>query len=262
MINFTLDQWHAWITAFLWPFARLLALIGVAPVFGESSAPALAKIGLAAVLAVAIAPSLPPMPAVPPDSYQGLWILAQQIFIGIAMGFCMRLCFAAVQTAGDFIGLQMGLSLATIFDPTTQANTEVLARLFNILAMLVFLSVNGHLMMLALLMKTFTILPIGTPVLNPEGWAMVAQLGSKIFSSGLLLALPLIAALLTIHLVMGILNRAAPQLSVFAVGFPITLLTGVVLLAVALPQSTGFLSAFFEETVNTMGRIANVLAGT
>jgi flagellar biosynthetic protein FliR len=202
------------------------------------------------------------MPAVPPASYEGLWILAQQVFIGIAMGFSMRVCFAAVQTAGDFVGLQMGLSLATIFDPTTQANTEVLARLFNILAMLVFLSINGHLLVLGMLVKTFTVLPIGTPVLNPEGWAAVAQLGSRIFSSGLLLALPLIAALLTIQLAMGILNRAAPQLSVFAVGFPITLLAGVVLLAVVLPQSTGFLAEFFQQSVNAMERIASLLAGT
>ncbi|AOB31048.1 flagellar biosynthesis protein FliR [Bordetella sp. H567] len=262
MITFTLDQWYGWIDTFLWPFARLLAMIGVAPLFGETSAPPMTKVGLAAVLAVAISPSLPPMPAVAPGSLAGLWVLAQQIFIGIGVGFCMRVCFAAVQTAGDFIGLQMGLSLATIFDPTTQANTEVLARLFNILAMLVFLSVNGHLMMLAMLVKTFTILPIGTQTLNPEGWVMVAQLGSKVFSSGLLLALPLIAALLIIHLAMGMLNRAAPQLSVFAVGFPITLIAGVVLLAVALPQSTGFLAALFQEGIEAMERMAGLLAGT
>jgi flagellar biosynthetic protein FliR len=262
MISFTLDQWYGWINTFLWPFARLLALIGVAPLLGESATPPMTKVGLAAILAVAIAPSLPPMPAVAPASYEGLLILAQQVFIGIAMGFCMRICFAAVQTAGDFVGLQMGLSLATIFDPTTQANTEVLARLFNILAMLVFLSVNGHLLMLGMLVKTFTVLPIGTPVLNAEGWAAVAQLGSQIFSVGLLLALPLIAALLIIQLAMGILNRAAPQLSVFAVGFPITLMSGVVLLAVALPQSTGFLAAFFEQSVNAMEQVASLLAGS
>lgn len=262
MITFTLDQWYGWINTFLWPFARLLALIGVAPLLGETSAPRTTKIGLAAVLAMAISPSLPAMPAVPPGSLAGLWILAQQIFIGVSMGFCMRVCFAAVQTAGDFVGLQMGLSLATIFDPTTQANTEVLARLFNILAMLIFLSVNGHLLMLGMLVKTFTILPIGTQTLNPEGWAMVAQLGSKVFSSGLLLALPLIAALLVIQLAMGILNRAAPQLSVFAVGFPITLISGVVLLAVVLPQSTSFLSALFQEGVDIMQRLAGLLAGT
>lgn len=262
MITFTLDQWYGWINTFLWPFARLLALIGVAPLFGETSAPRTTKIGLAAILAIVISPSLPPMPTVAPGSLAGLWILAQQVFIGVAMGFCMRVCFAAVQTAGDFVGLQMGLSLATIFDPTTQANTEVLARLFNILAMLMFLSVNGHLMMLGMLVKTFTILPIGTPALNPGGWSMVAQLGSKIFSSGLLLALPLIASLLAIQLALGILNRAAPQLSVFAVGFPLTLIAGVLLLAVALPQSTGFLSGLFQEGINAMERLAGLLGGT
>lgn len=260
MITFTLDQWYGWINTFVWPFTRLLALIGIAPLFGESSAPRTTKIGLAAVLAVAIAPSLPPMPAVAPGSLAGLWILAQQIFIGIAMGFCMRVCFAAVQTAGDFVGLQMGLSLATIFDPTTQANTEVLARLFNILAMLTFLSVNGHLLMLGMLVKTFTLVPIGTASLHSDGWLMVAQLGTKIFSSGLLLALPLLASLLAIQLALGILNRAAPQLSVFAVGFPITLTAGVVLLAVALPQSTVSLAELFQEGVNAMERLAGLLA--
>ncbi|ARP81449.1 flagellar biosynthetic protein FliR [Bordetella genomosp. 8] len=261
MITFTLDQWYGWISTFLWPFTRLLALIGIAPLFGESSAPRTTKIGLAAVLAVAIAPSLPPMPAVSPGSLAGLWILAQQVFIGIAMGFCMRICFAAVQTAGDFVGLQMGLSLATIFDPTTQANTEVLARLFNILAMLTFLSLNVHLLMLGMLIKTFTLVPIGTASLHSDGWLMVAHLGTKIFSSGLLLALPLLASLLAIQLALGILNRAAPQLSVFAVGFPITLSAGVILLAVALPKSTASLGALFQEGVNAMERLATLMAG-
>lgn len=261
MISFTQDQWYTWIVTFLWPFARLLGLFGTAPVFSESEAPKLTKVGLAAVLAIVVAPSLPPMPVMAPGSYAGLWILAQQVFIGTAMGFSMRVCFSAVQTAGDFVGLQMGLSLATLFDPSSESNTEVVAQLFNILAMLVFITMNGHLLMLGILIKTFTILPIGDIVLHAEGWSAVAELGRQIFSSGLLLALPLIAALLTISLALGILNRSAPQLSVFAVGFPISLTVGVVLLAVVLPQTPSFLGDFFRESLQAMERVADILAG-
>jgi flagellar biosynthetic protein FliR len=261
MITFTLDQLYGWITAFLWPFARLVALMGAAPMFGELTSPTLAKVGLAAVLAVIVAPTLPPIPVMAPGSYAGLWILAQQIFIGTTMGFVMRICFSAVQTAGDFVGLQMGLSLATLYDPTTRANTEIMASMFNVIAMLVFVTVNGHLMLLSALMKTFTILPIGGITLHAEGWNAIAELGSQIFSSGLLLALPLIAALLTINLALGILNRAAPQLSAFSVGFPITLTVGVLLLTVILPQTPSFLNGLFQDMLQGMERIAESFAG-
>ncbi|WP_454690520.1 flagellar biosynthetic protein FliR [Achromobacter aloeverae] len=260
MISFTLDQLYGWINAFLWPFARLLALFSVAPLFGESSVPSLPKVGLAAIVAIVVAPTLPAFPAVATSSYEGLWILAQQIFIGMALGFVMRICFSAVQTAGDFVGLQMGLSLATLYDPSTHSNTEVLARLFNILAMLLFLVFNGHLLMLDVLVRSFTILPIGHDTLNPAAWMGVAEVGGKIFSSGLLLALPLIAALLTLNLSLGILNRAAPQLSAFSVGFPIMLMSGVVLLTIILPHTPSFLNEFYQESLAAMARVADTLA--
>jgi flagellar biosynthetic protein FliR len=260
MISFTEVQLYAWITSFLWPFARLLALMGAGPMFSESSSPTLVKVGLAAVLAVVVAPTLPAFPAVSPGSYAGLWILAQQIVIGTAMGFTMRIFFTAVQTAGDFVGLQMGLSLATLYDPTTRASTEVMASLFNIVAMLVFVTINGHLLMLDLLIKTFTILPIGDMPLHADGLNTIAQLGVQVFSSGLLLALPLIAALLTINLALGILNRAAPQLSAFSVGFPITLIAGVLLLTAILPQTPSFLQGLFQQALQAMERVAETLA--
>lgn len=260
MINFTLDQWYGWINAFLWPFARLLAMFSVAPVFGESTAPSLPKVGLAAVIAMVVAPTLPPFPALATSSYEGLLVLAQQVFIGMALGFVMRLCFSAVQTAGDFVGLQMGLSLATLYDPSTHSNTEVLARLFNIMAMLLFLVFNGHLLMLDVLIRSFTALPIGHASLNPAAWMGIAELGGKIFSSGLLLALPLIAALLTLNISLGILNRAAPQLSAFSVGFPIMLISGVLLLTVVLPHTPSYLNEFYQEMLAHMARIADTLA--
>lgn len=260
MISFTEAQLYAWITSFLWPFARLLALMSTGPMFTEA-APNLVKVGLAAVLAVVVAPTLPAFPAVAPGSWMGLWILGQQILIGFAVGITMRIFFTAVQTAGDFVGLQMSLSLATLYDPTTRASTEVMAQLFNIVAMLVFVTINAHLLMIDALVKTFTILPVGDLQLHSAGFNMVAQLGVQIFSSGLLLALPLLAALLTINLALGILNRAAPQLSAFSVGFPITLIAGVLLLTAILPQTPSFLQQLFLHSLEAIDRVVEGLAG-
>lgn len=261
MISVDISQLYAWMNAFLWPFFRILALLGMAPVLGESSIPARAKIGLAAVLTIAVSPTLPPMPELPTGSYAALWLAIQQILIGLALGLTMRVVFAAVQTAGEFIGLQMGLSFASFFDPATGANTAVLARLMNILATLLFLVMNGHLFMLGGLIRTFDVLPVQPGALDINGWGVLFAWSTQIIASGLLLALPLIIMLLTINLAMGILNRTAQQLSVFAVGFPISLLTGLLLLSVVLPQTSGFLSRMFEDGYSAMAKLAAGLAG-
>ncbi|MEI2417611.1 flagellar biosynthetic protein FliR [Orrella sp. JC864] len=261
MVSVTLEQLYGWMAQFLWPFVRMLALMGSAPVFGESSVPARAKVGLAAVLTVAVAPAVGPLPDVSPGSLDGLWIVAQQVLIGVAMGLAMRMAFAAAQSAGELVGLQMGLSFASFFDPATGANTAVLARLMNILAVLVFLAVDGHLLMLAALVHSFQALPISAEPLAVGGWGVLVEWASQVLAAGLMLALPLITVLLTINLSMAILNRTAPQLSVFAVGFPISLTVGLVLLAIVLPQTTPYLERLFEQSFQVLDRLLNSLAG-
>lgn len=261
MISFTLDQLNGWIGQFLWPFVRVLALIGASPLFSESSIPTTVKIGLGFMLTVAIAPGLGPMPAVPLNSYDALWIVLQQVLIGMSMGLVMRIVFAAVQTAGEFVGLQMSLSFASFFDPSVGANTAVLSRLFNIIAMLVFLTLDGHLLMLAALTRSFEVLPISTTGLDPNGWGVLIEWGGSIFTAGLLLALPLICAQLTLNLALGILNRASPQLTVFAIGFPIHLIGGLILLAVVLPHAGPFFEDQFQAALRTIGDLIVRLAG-
>ena len=261
MLQLTDAQLNAWLAQFLWPFARMLALIGAAPLFGESTIPRQVKIGLAFMLTVAIGPSLDIPTDIPVASYTGLLVLGQQVLIGTAMGFTMRLVFAAVQTAGEFVGLQMGLSFATFFDPGTGAQTAVLSRIFNILAVLVFLAVDGHLLVLGTLARSFELLPAAPQRLSIDGWGVIIEGGAHLFVSGLLLALPLIAALLSINLALGILNRAAPQLSVFSVGFPITLTVGLVLLAIVLPNMLPFMETLFRGGLQAMTRLLQALAG-
>ena len=261
MISVEVDQLYGWLNAFLWPFFRVLGLMATAPMLGEHYIPTRVKVGFAAVSMLVIAPSLPAMPTISPASFHGLFITLQQVLIGIALGLVMRIVFAAVQTAGEFIGLQMGLSFASFFDPASGANTTVLARLMNMIAMLVFMALNGHLLMFAGLVRTFDVLPINHGPLDINGWGVLIEWSSEIMVSGMLLALPLIIVLLTINLALGILNRTAQQLSVFAVGFPISLLMGLILLTVVLPQTAPFLARFYQTGYETMGRLVQALAG-
>ncbi|HQS31580.1 MAG: flagellar biosynthetic protein FliR [Polaromonas sp. 39-63-203] len=245
VLSVTSEQLNVWMVAFLWPFVRMLALISTAPIFSESAVPRTAKVGLAALLAIAIAPTLGPMPAVPLVSVGGFWILIQQVLIGAAMGFSMRLVFAMVQAAGEYAGLQMGLSFASFFDPTSGGTTMVLARILNALAMLLFLAFDAHLMLIMTLADSFQALPIADAPLRAGGWFLLVSAGGQIFSGGLMLALPLIATLLTINLAMGILNRVSPQFSIFSVGFPVTLLAGMLVLQMLMQYLAPFLAPRF-----------------
>jgi flagellar biosynthetic protein FliR len=255
-ISVTSAQLAAWIAALLWPFLRMLALVSTAPLFGERSVPRRMKVAVAAVLAIAVAPVLPPMPDVPLVSGAGLAIVAQQVLVGIAMGFSMRLVFAMVQAAGEYAGLQMGLSFAAFFDPTSGGQTMVLGRLLNALAMLLFLAFDGHLMIVTLLVRSFEVLPVSAAPLAAGGWMVLAASGTQVIAGGLMLALPIVAALLVLNLAMGILNRVSPQISVFSIGFPVTLLAGVLLLQLLLQQLPAFLeprfAAAFESTLRML----------
>lgn len=252
MIDVTTAQLYGWISAFLWPFFRLLALVGTAPLFGESTIPRRVKIGLAALLAVIVSPTIGQLPPTPVYAFESLVIILNEVGIGLAMGFTMRLVFAAVQQAGEVIGLQMGLSFASFFDRAAGGQTMVLSRFLNVVAMLMFLAMDGHLLMLATLVDSFFSLPIAPAPLSGNGWMAVARAGAVVFASGMLLALPLIAALLTLNLAMGILNRASPQLSIFAVGFPVTLAGGLLVMMLVMPQMGTYMHHLIESGLTTM----------
>jgi flagellar biosynthetic protein FliR len=261
VIDVTLEQLYTWINSFIWPFARIAAMVGTAPLLSESSISVRTKAALSAMLALVVTPTLDSVPPLATASWEALWLLIQQVLIGIALGLTMRIIFAAVQTAGEFMGLQMGLSFASFFDPATGSNTAVLARLLNTMTLLVFIAMNGHLLMIGGLVRTFDVLPIAVGTLDVNGWGVLLDWSEQILVSGLLMALPVMIVLLTINLSLGILNRTAQQLSVFAVGFPISLTVGLIILAVVLPQTSPFLERLFQDGYDTMGRLVEALAG-
>ncbi|WP_342323938.1 flagellar biosynthetic protein FliR [Kosakonia sp. BYX6] len=250
---FTLSLVHLYdhVNQFFWPCLRMLALFGAAPIFSEKPLSSRFKVALALITAFLIAPQLPDS-GIAIASLDGFWACCQQLIIGIAIGLSVQLIFVAVRHAGEIIGMQMGLSFAMVYDPSGGPSMPVIARLLNLFVTLLFLTFNGHLYMLEVLANSFVAFPVSAVPLGPDGFLAMVQAGTMIFRYGLMLGLPVITLLLCLNLTMGLLNRLTPQLSIFVIGFPISLTVGMV--AMSLVMFT--LAPFFE---NMMGGIFDYL---
>lgn len=250
MLSFTTDQLYAWAGAFLWPFVRILALVGTAPVLSHRAIAPQVKIGLALAIAVVVAPTLPAPPASTLASWNGFGVLAQQVAVGAAMGFMLRLMFAAIELAGDLIGLSMGLSFATFVDPQNSDQTPLVGSFLGLLASLVFLAINGHLIMINGIVESFRVFPVGSMPTTGTGMLRdFALMGAEIFRVGVHLALPVIAALLVVNLAIGVMTRAAPQLNLMSFGFPVGLLAGLWMLWIAAPWMTAAIERHLEKSL-------------
>jgi flagellar biosynthesis protein FliR len=256
MITLSSVQLHAIIASFLWPLTRILGLIAVAPPFGNSSVPVTVKIGLGALLAMIVAPAIPAIPGMDPMSLAGLLIVTQQLIIGLSMGFAMRLIFGAVEMAGEVAGLTMGFGFATFFDPQTRGRSSAISQFLVLLTTLLLFATNVHLLLLSALADSFTSIPISTHPLNGEGYRQIALMGARVFSTGLQLSLPIIAALLVINFALGILTRAAPQLNLFGIGFPITLTAGFAILTLSLPFLSTPIGRALMDGIDLIGKFS------
>lgn len=260
MLSVTAAQLDAWLAAAAFPLARLLGLFATAPIFSNRGMPARVRLAAGLAVGIALLPAMPPMPEVAPNSGIGLAIFGQQIFIGVAVGFMMRLVFAAVDTAGALIGMQMGLSFAIFFDPDAGGQTAVLSDFLSLIATLLFLAVNGHLLMIEVLVRSFEWLPVGAEVVRAQGWGYIARAGAAVFATGLLLSLPVLGILLVANISLGVLTRAAPQLNLFAVGFPVTLTAGFVGVLLFMTNFAPVLQSLFERGFDDIGRMLELLA--
>lgn len=229
MLTLSSVELEGLLALFLFPLVRILAWLSFDPLLGNRAAPARVRLVLGVALAVAIVPVLPPVERVPLLSADGIVVLLQQIAIGAALGFTLRIVFAAIELAGQFMGLQMGLSFATLFDPVNGAQTPALAQFLVLTSALLLFAFNGHHLVIAALVQSFHDVPVSAS-LSGAGFAMLAEWAGTLFRTALHIALPVTAALLATNLAIGMMTRASPQLNIFAVGFPLTLGAGFVVL--------------------------------
>jgi flagellar biosynthetic protein FliR len=236
MLTFTEAQVLAWVSPLLWPFLRVLALFGAMPVLGQRAVPIRVRVALSFLIVLCAQASLPPMPVVALDSAPALLLVVQQLIIGLTLAFAARIVFAAIEFAGELVGLQMGLNFAGFFDPMTGGEATAVSKFFGISVSWLFIVVNGHLLLIAAVVQSFHAFPAG-----PEPFAFLRAVqpqvwGAEVFRLGLWIALPLVAMLLFVNLVLGIISRVAQQMNIFAIGFPITLGVGLVGVLLTLPM--------------------------
>lgn len=235
MITVTATQLDGWLLELFWPFVRIGSCFMVAPAFGSAVVPVRVRVVLAGAVTFLVAP-LVTIPAVPALSAAGVLITIQQIIIGAALGFSLQILFDAISLGGEMLGNSMGLSLAFNLDPQNGASTPTVSQLYSVLVTLTFLVLNGHLALIRILVDGFHSLPIGTTGLGANGLWSVVTWGAELFSGALAVALPGVTALLVTNLAFGVVSRAAPTLSIFSVGLPISLVFGLMVILATLPS--------------------------
>jgi flagellar biosynthetic protein FliR len=246
-MHFTAAEITAFIGSLLWPFFRIGAMLMAAPIFGAQTVPARVRLGLAALMTVVVAPLLPAAPAVDPFSLASLVIIVHQVIIGAVMGLALQLVFSTVVAGAQIIAMQMGLGFAEMVDPANGQQTPVLGQFYMLFTTLVFLAMNGHLLLLELLVESFLTLPVGPNGLDRDAFYVLAGWGTQLFAGAVWLALPAVASLLVVNAAFGVMSRAAPQLNIFSVGFPVAMIMGFAVLLIALQSVTPQFTAISEE---------------
>ncbi len=215
---------------YLWPFMRIGAFLMVMPLIGSSFVPVKVRVLLGMALTTVMVPVLPVYAAPEILSLEGVITVFQEIFIGIAMGFVVQLVFDAISLGGQVIAMSMGLGFAVFLDRARGVNIPVLGQLFLMLGMLIFLSLNGHLALIKLIAESFYLQPISTGGLSTAAILALLEWSSQVFAVALKIAIPAISALIVVNLSFGVMSRAAPTLNLFAVGFPVAMLLGFVVI--------------------------------
>ncbi|UZK04073.1 flagellar biosynthetic protein FliR [Venatoribacter cucullus] len=239
-----------WVSRYMYPFARISGLLMVMPLLGTRMVTARVRLLLAVTITLVIVPVLPPLPAVDALSVASLVIILQQLLIGIALGFVIELVTQIFVIAGQLIAMQTGLGIATTVDPSQGASVVVVSQWLLFLVSLVFLSLNGHLVMIEILVDSFRTLPVGFTGFSAEQFGLMVTWSGWMFAAAVVIAIPAMTALLIVNLAFGVMTRAAPQLNIFALGFPVTMIVGLLILSLSLGEVAqsfhGYMDTLFE----------------
>jgi flagellar biosynthetic protein FliR len=256
MLEYSISQLAAHVGAYLLPFFRISSFFLAAPIFSTQMVPARVRMGLALLATLIVVPLLPAMPVADALSLTSLVIIVQQVLIGIAMAFVMQLFFHIFVLGGQMMAMQMALGMASMVDPANGISVTIVAQFYLMMITLVFVAINGHLVMLDVLIESFAFVPVASTGLNAGVYWELVSWGSWLFVSGLLLALPAVTALLIVNFAFGVMTRAAPQLNIFSLGFPVSMVFGLFIIWVSLSD---FLPKFDLLTLEAFDKLKFLL---
>lgn len=258
MIELPADELLAWLQTGLLVLARIASMLMLAPVFGERGVPQTVRLMLVLPLTVLVLPLVPTGPVLALFSAPWVWSMAQQVLIGIAMGLTLRLVFEAFALAGELIANSMGLGFAQLADPVRGVNTPIVGQFLIVVASLLFVATGAHLTLIEGLVDSFRDRPLAQTALDWAGLRLMIDWAGSLFAGGVQLALPVLAAMLAVNLAIGVLGRSAPTINLMAVGFPLTLVLGLLMLQWLLPGLAELLSGWLQGAWPMM----NGLSGT
>jgi len=258
MLTYSLTQMFEQANQYLLPLFRIAALLMIVPVLGARVVPQRLRIGIALILTLIITPLLPPQGVANLSTANLVSAIAEQILIGLLMGFAFKLVFSAIETGGHLIGQTMGLGFAQMVDPNNGITIPVVSQFYTLLATLIFLLLNGHLLLISTLVESFQVLPVLEFRAQGDSVWMLLSSALWIFKGGVLMALPVMTALLLVNIAFGVVMRSAPQLNIFVIGFPISLLLGFILILWTLP---GYLTQFSQMLDQSFSLVMSMLRG-
>ncbi len=254
-MELSVEQFMHWVSQYVWTLVRLSGFILVVPVFANQLVPARVKIALCMAIAIPVAPTLTPLPLLTEFDLEVLMGVVLQSFAGIGLGFSAMLFFQLFVIAGQFIAMQMGLGFAAMVDPGNGVQVTVWSQFYLMLVTLTYLALDGHLLLLQVLIDGFRTFEIGLAgSLTETAWQLV-EMGAWMFTGGVLVALPAVCALLIVNLAFGVMSRSAPQLNVFSLGFPFALLFGLLIVWWAIQSWSDQFNRFSEEYLTALQEV-------
>lgn len=244
-----------WLGSFLWPLFRVGSFFMLAPIVGTRLVTGRIRLLFSIVVTMALMPVLPETPFIDAISLEVIILIAQQILIGVAMALILQVLLQMFVVAGQLIAMQMGLGFASMMDPTNGVSVTVLSQFHLMLVTMIFLAMNGHLAMIEVLAASFEVLPIGAGFLSNNALYSIAGWLSWLLAGSLLMAIPAVTSLLVVNSTLGIITRAAPQLNIFAIGFPFMLLLGLCIVYVTMGNYLPHFDSFTREALEIMKSI-------
>lgn len=229
------DEILSLMSYYIWPFLRISSMLLAAPIIGTKIVPSQPKIALAIFMTILITPLISDYDYIEPFSLEGLIVAIEQVIIGLSLGFSIRLVFSVLETGGHLIGQTMGLGFAQMIDPSNGVSVPAVSQFYIILATLLFLLMNGHILMLEVLVESFTFMPAGLGFFEKLNLWYMIDWSTWIFKGAVIMSIPAVASLLLVQISFGVMMRAAPQLNIFTIGFPISLVLGFVFIYASLP---------------------------
>lgn len=243
-----------WVTAFLLPLFRIGAFFMAMPMIGTRMVPNTVRFGLTLSVTLILLPVIPNLPTLDAFELSTWLVVANQIIIGTVLGFALQFMFQSFIAGAQIIALQSGLGFASMTDPASGVQVVVIAQFYSMMSMILFLLMNGHLIMIEIIAMSFHAIPIGMFSFDHEIFMRMALMLTWLYTAALLMALPAITALLIINFSFGIMTKAAPQLNIFAIGFPFSMLMGLVINYFYVPlfydhyqRATHFILSFIQS---------------